>query len=162
MQHSVSLETSKHQLAEWLLAHIQIVGRVGILGVSLIAVLSGYGTVNLPYSYLALFIRPIERSEIAAMEAQHAQVRQTLLVLMLQCAYVWLPAALSWTACHLPQCDCSRVHCTASSWVADLKHTWIDRQVDRPTDRQTDRHTDTNIDKQIDKHAVRQCRSVTR
>lgn len=53
---------------------LQVIGRVGILGVSLIAVLSGYGTVNLPYSYLALFIRPIERSEIAAMEAQHAQV----------------------------------------------------------------------------------------
>ncbi len=53
---------------------LQIIGRVGILGVSLIAVLSGYGTVNLPYSYLSLFIRPNERSEIAAMEAQHAQV----------------------------------------------------------------------------------------
>ena len=53
---------------------LQIIGRVGILGVSLIAVLSGYGTVNLPFSYLSLFIRPIERSEIAAMEAQHAQV----------------------------------------------------------------------------------------
>ena len=55
-------------------ALLQIIGRVGVLGVSLIAMLSGYGTVNLPYRYLSLFIRPIERSEIAAMEAQHAQV----------------------------------------------------------------------------------------
>ena len=64
---------------------VQVVGRVGILGVTLIAILSGYGTVNLPYSYLALFIRPIERSEIAAMEAQHAQVGQTFAHLMVPC-----------------------------------------------------------------------------
>ena len=51
----------------------QAVARVGVMGVSLIAVLSGYGSIELPYAYLSLFIRPVERAEIAMTEAQLLQ-----------------------------------------------------------------------------------------
>lgn len=53
---------------------MQAISRVGVMGVSLIAVLSGYGSVSLPFSYLSLFIRPVERSEIAMAQSQLMQV----------------------------------------------------------------------------------------
>mmetsp|Transcript_2657 Transcript_2657/g.7518 ORF Transcript_2657/g.7518 Transcript_2657/m.7518 type:complete len:216 (+) Transcript_2657:202-849(+) len=52
----------------------QTIGRVGVLGVLLVAVVSGYGTVDLPYSYLSLFVRPVTQREIEALEAQANQV----------------------------------------------------------------------------------------
>jgi hypothetical protein len=49
---------------------LEAIGRVGALGVTLVAVLSGYGSVSVPFSYISLFIRPVERAEIDAMESQ--------------------------------------------------------------------------------------------
>lgn len=51
----------------------QAISRVGVLGTWFIAVLSGYAAVSLPYSYLSLFIRPVEAHEIAAVEEQYRQ-----------------------------------------------------------------------------------------
>lgn len=54
------------------------VARVGVLGVVLVAVLSGYGSVTVPYTYISRFIRPVERGEVAAAEDRLAAARAAL------------------------------------------------------------------------------------
>ncbi|KAL6778518.1 hypothetical protein ACKKBF_B15075 [Auxenochlorella protothecoides x Auxenochlorella symbiontica] len=57
---------------------LPIVARVGALGVVLVAVLSGYGSVTLPYTYISLFIRPVESGEVAVGEERLAAARAAL------------------------------------------------------------------------------------
>lgn len=53
---------------------VQAISRLGVLGTWIISILSGYAAVDFPYSYLSLFIRPVEAGEINAMEEQYRQV----------------------------------------------------------------------------------------
>ncbi|GIL86083.1 hypothetical protein Vretimale_13894 [Volvox reticuliferus] len=53
----------------------QAISRVGVMGTWMIAVLSGYAAVSFPYSYLSLFVRPVEAFEIVAMEEQSRQAQ---------------------------------------------------------------------------------------
>jgi uncharacterized small protein (DUF1192 family) len=52
---------------------VQAISRLGVLGTWIISILSGYAAVDFPYSYLSLFIRPVEAGEISAMEEQYRQ-----------------------------------------------------------------------------------------
>ncbi|GBG00031.1 hypothetical protein Rsub_12761 [Raphidocelis subcapitata] len=51
----------------------QAISRLGVLGTWLISVLSGYASVDFPYGYLSLFVRPVEAAEVAAVESQYRQ-----------------------------------------------------------------------------------------
>jgi len=46
------------------------VGRIGIVGVAVMAILSGYGAVNVPYMYISYFLRPVKDSTIQKLERQ--------------------------------------------------------------------------------------------
>lgn len=53
-------------------------GRVGVVGVTLMALLSGFGAVNAPYTSLFFFLRPVTAAQISAAEKRLALAEDQL------------------------------------------------------------------------------------
>ncbi|XP_019855738.1 PREDICTED: Golgi pH regulator-like isoform X1 [Amphimedon queenslandica] len=57
----------------------QPISRVGVIGVTIIGILSGFGAVNAPYTYMAYFIRNIDDSEISNSERRLLQTMDMII-----------------------------------------------------------------------------------
>eukprot|EP00002_Diphylleia_rotans_P036115 TRINITY_DN792_c1_g1_i2.p1 TRINITY_DN792_c1_g1~~TRINITY_DN792_c1_g1_i2.p1 ORF type:complete len:414 (+),score=86.44 TRINITY_DN792_c1_g1_i2:161-1402(+) len=57
----------------------QGVSRIGVIGVSVMAILSGFGAVNSPYTSLTYFLRPIDQKDIDLLEKRYLNAMELLL-----------------------------------------------------------------------------------
>jgi len=57
----------------------QSISRIGVIGVTVMAALSGFGAVNYPYTSMTIFMRPVTRHDI---QAQERQLMQTMDVIV--------------------------------------------------------------------------------
>ncbi|XP_026482016.1 Golgi pH regulator [Ctenocephalides felis] len=58
----------------------QAVSRIGVIGVTVMAVLSGFGAVNYPYTSMAYFIRPVSEADVMTVEKRLLQTMDMILV----------------------------------------------------------------------------------
>ena len=52
--------------------------RVGVIGVALMAFLSGFGAVSAPYTYLFFFLRPVSDEDIRDLERRYSHLTDTI------------------------------------------------------------------------------------
>ena len=58
----------------------QAVSRIGVVGVTVMAILSGFGAVNYPYTSMTYFIRPVLQSDVINIERRLMQTMDMILV----------------------------------------------------------------------------------
>jgi hypothetical protein len=58
----------------------QVVSRTGVIGVTIMGILSGFGAVNYPYTSMALFVRPVSAQSIALVERKLLQTLDMVLL----------------------------------------------------------------------------------
>ncbi|XP_036366537.1 Golgi pH regulator isoform X2 [Octopus sinensis] len=58
----------------------QCIGRVGVIGVTIMALLSGFGAVNCPYTYMSYFVRHITDSDIQSIEKRLIQTMDMIVM----------------------------------------------------------------------------------
>ncbi|XP_040162086.1 Golgi pH regulator [Anopheles arabiensis] len=58
----------------------QAVSRIGVVGVTVMAILSGFGAVNYPYTSMSYFIRPVSQSDVVNLERRLLQTMDMILV----------------------------------------------------------------------------------
>lgn len=52
--------------------------RVGVVGVAMMAFLSGFGAVSAPYTYLFFFLRPVTEEDIRDVERRYSQLTDSV------------------------------------------------------------------------------------
>ncbi|XP_046464251.1 Golgi pH regulator-like [Daphnia pulex] len=72
------ISSSKRSLR--LLSMEQGISRIGIIGVTVMALLSGFGAVNYPYTSMAVFMRPVTHTDIQIVERKLMQTMDMIVV----------------------------------------------------------------------------------
>ncbi|CAF1337152.1 unnamed protein product [Adineta steineri] len=66
----------------------QCISRVGIIGVTAMAILSGFGAVNCPYTYMTYFIKPVTDKDISDAQKRLKQVMEIVATKKKKVAYI--------------------------------------------------------------------------
>ncbi|UJR37594.1 hypothetical protein I4U23_030292 [Adineta vaga] len=66
----------------------QCISRVGIIGVTAMAILSGFGAVNCPYTYMTYFIKPVTDKDISDAQKRLKQVMEIVATKKKRVAYI--------------------------------------------------------------------------
>uniref|UniRef100_A0A0L8FTU5 Abscisic acid G-protein coupled receptor-like domain-containing protein n=1 Tax=Octopus bimaculoides TaxID=37653 RepID=A0A0L8FTU5_OCTBM len=76
----LDVQASRIMTDEGIFSIEQCIGRVGVIGVTIMALLSGFGAVNCPYTYMSYFVRHITDSDIQSIEKRLIQTMDMIVM----------------------------------------------------------------------------------